>query len=68
MEIFVCKLTGDFMSGINLLQSRDIKVKEPPRFYSYFGYGKNDIKNMVECTLAKKYEIILEKLQKNLDI
>ena len=44
MEIFVCKLTGDFMSGINLLQSRDITVKEPPRFYSYIGYGKSDIK------------------------
>ena len=29
MEIFVCKLTGDFMSGINLLQKRDIIVKEP---------------------------------------
>ncbi len=28
MEIFVCKLTGDFMSGINLLQRRDITVKE----------------------------------------
>ena len=67
MEIFVCKLTGDLMSGINLLQSRDITVKEPPRFYSYIGYGKSDIKNRVECTLAKKYVIILEKLQKNLD-
>ena len=44
IEIFVCKLTGDFMSGINLLQSRDITVKEPPRFYSYIGYGKSDIK------------------------
>jgi len=44
MEIFVCKLTGDFMSGINLLQSRDITVKEPPRFYRYIGYGKSDIK------------------------
>ena len=65
MEIFVCNLTGDFMSGINLLQSRDITVKEPPRFYSYIGYGKSDIR--VECTLAKKYVIILEKLQKNLD-
>ncbi len=32
MEIFVCKLTGDFMSGINLLQSRDITVKEPLEF------------------------------------
>ena len=67
MEIFVCKLTGDFMSGINLLQSRDITVKEHPRFYSYIGYGKSDIKIRVECTLAKKYVIILEKLQKNLD-
>jgi len=28
MEIFVCKLTGDFMLGINLLQRRDITVKE----------------------------------------
>ena len=28
-EIFVCKLTGDFMSGINLLQKRNITVKEP---------------------------------------
>ena len=28
MEIFVCKLTGDFMSGINLLQKRNITVKE----------------------------------------
>ena len=44
MEIFVCKLKGDFMSGINLLQSRDITVKEPPRFYSYIGYGNRDIK------------------------
>ena len=43
-EIFVCNLAGDFMSGINLLQSRDITVKEPPRFYSYIGYGKSDIK------------------------
>ena len=68
MEIFVCKLTGDFMSGINLLQSRDITVKEPPRFYSYIGYGKSDIKIGFESTLAKKYVIILEKLQKNLDI
>ena len=32
MEIFVYKLTGDFMSGINLLQSRDITVKEPLDF------------------------------------
>ena len=32
MEIFVCKLTGDFMSGINLLQRRDITVKEPLDF------------------------------------
>ena len=44
MEIFVSKLTGDFMSGINLLQSRGITVKELPRFYSYIGYGKSDIK------------------------
>ena len=44
MEIFVCKLTGDLMSGINLLQRRDITVKEPPRFYRYIGYGKSDIK------------------------
>ena len=29
MEIFVCKLTGDFMSGINLLQKRNITVKDP---------------------------------------
>jgi len=29
---FVCKLTGDFMSGINLLQRRDITVKEPLDF------------------------------------
>ena len=44
-EIFVCNLTGDLMSGINLLQSRDITVKEPPRFfYSYICYGKSDIK------------------------
>jgi hypothetical protein len=28
MEIFVCKLKGDFMSGINLLQKRNITVKE----------------------------------------
>ena len=28
MEIFVCKLTGDLISGINLLQRRDITVKE----------------------------------------
>jgi len=32
MEIFVCKLTGDFMSGINLLQRRGITVKEPLDF------------------------------------
>ena len=32
MEIFVCKLTGDFMSGINLLQKRNITVKEPLDF------------------------------------
>ena len=32
MEIFVCKLTGDFISGINLLQRRDITVKEPLDF------------------------------------
>ena len=32
MEIFVCKLTGDFMSGINLLQRRDSTVKEPLDF------------------------------------
>ena len=67
MEIFVCKLTGDFMSGINLLQSQDITVKEPPRFQSYIGYGKSDIKIGLSATLAKKYVIILEKLQKNLD-
>ena len=35
MEIFVCKLTGDFMSGIILLQKRNITVKELPRFYRY---------------------------------
>ena len=45
MEIFVCKLTGDFMSGINLLQRRDITVKEPLDFtVIYIGYGKSDIK------------------------
>jgi len=32
MEIFVCKLAGDFMSGINLLQRRDITVKKPLDF------------------------------------
>ena len=32
IEIFVCKLTGDFMSGINLLQRRGITVKEPLDF------------------------------------
>ena len=32
MEIIVCKLTGDFMSGINLLQKRNITVKEPLDF------------------------------------
>ena len=32
MEIFVCKLTGDFMSGIILLQKRNITVKEPLDF------------------------------------
>ena len=32
MEIFVCKLTEDFMSGINLLQKRNITVKEPLDF------------------------------------
>ena len=44
MEMFVWKLAGDFVSCINLLQSRDITVKEPPRFYSYSSYGKSDIK------------------------
>ena len=68
MEIFVCKLTGDLMSGINLLQSRDITVKEPPRFYSYIGYGKSDIKIGLGALWQRKYVIILEKLQKNLDI
>ena len=28
MEIFFCKLKGDFMSGINLLHKRNITVKE----------------------------------------
>jgi len=28
-EIFVCKLTGDSILGINLLQKRNITVKEP---------------------------------------
>ena len=32
MEIFVCKLTGDFMSGIIFLQKRNITVKEPLEF------------------------------------
>ena len=32
MEIFVCKLTGDFMSGIILLQKQNITVKEPLDF------------------------------------
>ena len=32
MELFVCKLTGDFMLGIYLLQRRDITVKEPLDF------------------------------------
>jgi len=32
MEIFVCKLTGDFMSGIILLQKRNITIKEPLDF------------------------------------
>ena len=67
MEIFVCKLTGDFMSGINLLQSRDITVKEHPRFYSYIGYGKSDIKIGLSALWQRNYVIILEKLQKNLD-
>ena len=46
MEIFVCKLTGDLMSGINLLQSRDITVKELLDFTVILvtGYGKSDIK------------------------
>jgi len=43
MEIFVCKLTGDFMSGINLLQRRGITVKEPLDF-TVISYGKSDIK------------------------
>ena len=48
MEIFVCKLTGDFMSGINLLQKRNITVKEPLDFTVILvtenSYGKSDIK------------------------
>ena len=32
MEIFVCKLTGDVMSGRNLLQRRDSTVTEPLEF------------------------------------
>jgi hypothetical protein len=32
MEIFICNLIGNFMSGINLLQRRDITVKEPLDF------------------------------------
>ena len=43
MKIFVCKLTGDFMSGINLLQRRDIKVKEPLDF-TVILVTKSDIK------------------------
>ena len=54
MEIFVCKLTGDSMSGINLLQSRDITVKEHPRFYSYIGYGKSDIKIGLNALYQRK--------------
>ena len=68
MEIFVCKLTGDLMSGINFLQSRDITVKEPPSILQLYWLRKKGYKNRIECTLAKKYVIILEKLQKNLDI
>ena len=46
MEIFVCKLTGDLISGINLLQSRDITVKELLDFTVILvtGYVKSDIK------------------------
>ena len=29
MEMFVCKLAGDFVSCINLLQKQNITVKEP---------------------------------------
>ncbi len=32
MEMFVCRLTRDFMSGINLLQRRDFTIKEPLDF------------------------------------
>ena len=53
------------MSGIILLQKRNFTVKEPLDF-TVSSYGKSDI-NRVEFTLAKKYVIILEKLQKNLD-
>jgi len=43
MEIFVCKLTGDFMSGIKASKSR-YHSQRTPRFYRYIGYGKSEIK------------------------
>ena len=62
MEMFVCRLTRDFMSGINLLQRRDFTIKEPLDF-TVIAVTEKGYKNRVECTLAKKYVIILEKLQ-----
>ncbi len=61
MEIFVCKLTGNFMSGINLLQRRGITVKEPFEFVVRLVTKKM---NRVECTLPKKDVINLKNLKK----
>ena len=38
-----------------------------PRIYSYSSYGKSDIKIGLSALWQRKYVIILEKLQKNLD-
>ena len=55
MEIFVYKLTGDVMSGRNLLQRRDSTVTEPLEFaVIYIGYEKGEIEIGLSALYQRK--------------
>ena len=53
MEIFVCKLTGDVMSGRNLLQRRDSTVTEPLEF-AVIGHEKGEIEIGLSALYQRK--------------
>ena len=53
MEIFVCKLIGDFMSGIKFASKTRYHSQKTPRFYRYISYGKSDIKIGLSALLQR---------------